>query len=157
MTLTKQQWEKIQNDLTSPWGSAFLRCDGYLLVARVEQSKMKLVIAVYINGIVSGKHYWSGKPSETEQMPDITRRFWALCKKGVSARDKRFNERVFGKRECKKRGLNDGFMYTVPFFNTAGSFIRHIKKHNEQIEVLSVDEYSAAMAELKETEGNAAE
>lgn len=154
MNPTKQDWRTVQDELSSPYGMVFLRCDGYLVGAHVEQSKMKLIIAVYINGVMSLKHQWTGKESEIGNMTDISRRFWCWHKKNRSTREIKLNERIFGKRECKKRGLNEGFIYTVPYFSSPGSFINHIKKHNEQIEILSFDEYTAARDQLKETESN---
>lgn len=157
MAPTKQQWEKIQDELSLPYGQAFFRCDGYLIHAYVQQSKMKLVIAIYTNGVMSGKHQWTGKESQISQMNEVSRRFWCWHKKAPSAREKKQNERIFGKRKCQERRINEGFIYTVPYFNSASAFIRHIKKHNEQIEVLSLDEYHATRDQQREMECDATE
>ncbi len=157
MTPTKQQWQEIQDALSTPYGSAFLRCDDYLLYASVQQSKMKLVIAIYTNGVMDGKHQWTGKESQISQMNEVSRRFWCRHKKVPSAKEKKKNERLFGKRYCQEKGINEGYVFTVPYFNSASAFIRHIKKHNEQIDVLSLDEYTAARDQQRETECDATE
>lgn len=52
-TLTKEQWATIENELSSPWGSARLLIDGYqitLEVRRVSKSAIRYEIAVFVNG-----------------------------------------------------------------------------------------------------------
>lgn len=148
MQPTKQQWEKIKKDLSYHYGSAYLKCDDYLVSASVEQSKMKLVIFIYINGCFSGKNVWHGKESDLEQMGDIARRFYCLSTKGPNAKIIALNLKIFGKKECLKKGYNDRSCYTWPQFRTAGAFIAHLKKHNPSIEVLDFETYKQALDAL---------
>ena len=157
MKPTKQQWDEVKRVLSGRYGAAYLRCDGYLVCAAVEQDKMKLVIMVYVNGYFRGKDVWTGKERDLDKMGDIARRFYCLGSKGPSAKKIALNKKVFGAKWCKENGINDRHYYSWPMFRTPGAFIAHIKKHNEQIEILSSDEHSAAIAQLKETAGNAVE
>lgn len=51
MKLTKEQKEKLGDDLTSPWGGVRLICDGYRIALVVERVKPMLFrVVTYING-----------------------------------------------------------------------------------------------------------
>lgn len=154
MTPTKQQWDKIKQDLSSPYGSAYLKCDDYLISAQVEQSKMKLVVGVYVNGWFRGKDVWIGKESKIGEMSDIARRFFFLQRKGVPAKVVALNIKIFGKRKCKEKGYNEATLWTFPAFKTPGAFIAHIKKHNPSIEVLDFQAYKNLKDALPEETEN---
>lgn len=126
-TPTKAQWDEVRLKLSGPYGSAYFKCDDYLINAEVSQSKMKLIIGVYVNGWIKGKWYWTGNERDISNMSDIARRFYCL----------RY-----------KRGINDRFCYASPQFNTPGAFITHLKKHNPSIEVLDYPTYQKGLDAL---------
>ncbi len=146
---TKAQWEEIKNALSHPYGMAYFKCDDYLVSARIEQSKMRLVIAVYVNGYIRGRWTWSGKACHLNEMPEIPRRFYFLSKKHKTAKEIDLNNKIFGKKRCKVEGINDPLCHALPWFNTAGAFVAHLKKHNTSIEVLDCERYQQLLVELQ--------
>ena len=147
MNPTKEQWAAIKKDLSRPYGSAWLCCDGYLVSTQVRISKMKLYIEVYVDGFIKGENQWTGKESKVSEMNDISRRFWCWKKHLPKAKDIKLYEAMYVKRECKKRGIYEAMIYTTPYFASPSSFIAHIKKHNKAIEVLDYNSYRTALAE----------
>lgn len=147
--MTKGQWDDLKSRVNTMFSGVFLLCDGYLVSARLERNKMKLYIAVFVNGYMKGKDCWSGKKSEVEQMSDIARKFHSRKIVRQPAKEIKQWEAILGKRECKKRGIYDGRIYTVPYFASAAGFIAHIRKHCQSIEEISYDEYQQRLAELE--------
>ncbi|MDI1231358.1 MAG: hypothetical protein PSU93_09435 [Methylobacter sp.] len=145
---TKQQWDEVKDNLTSPYGRAYLRCDSYLIAAMIEQHKMTLLVAVYVNGWFRGSEIWHGKESDMDKMGDIARRFYCLKSTGPSAKKIASDKKIFGAKWCKERGWHDRSYFTFPRFRTPGAFIAHIKKHNESIEVLDYETYKEALNAL---------
>ncbi len=146
--LTKAQWEQIKEKLSCPYGVAYFKCDDYLIHASVVQSKMRLIIEVYVNGWINGKYWWSGKESNIGEMHEIAKRFYCLKKKGPSATTIARDIKIFGKKRCREKGWHEAILFATPWFNSPGSFITHLKKHNPSIEVLDYETYTAALDAL---------
>lgn len=142
---TQEQWAEVERKLSTPFCSVYFLIDGYAVATQVERDKMRLVIAVYVNGKMTGKDMWHGRESEIDKLPDLARRFYALKSRGRSAKEIKQYERAFGKRETRRLGIYDRFFYSLPFFSTPGAFIRHIKKHNQGIQIVDYAAYKAAM------------
>lgn len=67
--LTKEQWAKVESDLSHSYGSVKLRCDGHEIHATVEREKgLRYVVAVYIDGWIKGE-WFKGEPEHV-------RKFW---------------------------------------------------------------------------------
>jgi hypothetical protein len=148
-------WKKIKEKLSGRFGSVYLRCDGYLIAAHLEQVKMKLQIVVYVNGYIKGQWWWYGKESEKNNMGDIARRFYCLKLTRQRKSEKEYiklMEKLDGKRECKKAGLYDRRLSAAPWFSTPGAFIAHIKKNNKTVEVLDYPAYKSLLDELEKSE-----
>jgi hypothetical protein len=145
-------WQKIKQDLSVPFGCVHLRCDGYLVCAVVRQSKMKLIITVYVNGYIEGESIFTGKESNKDKMSDIARKFYflrlvrqdAYIKKQIKAMEK-----LYGKRKCKEKGLYDRHIQAVPWFSTPGGFVAHIRKHNESVEIIDWDTFDRELEAMK--------
>lgn len=148
MKPTKQQWDEVKNGLSGVHRSVHLRCDGYLIDATIQRDKMKLVIAVYVNGWVRGKDIWSGKESDLDKIGDIARKFFCLKSKGPSAKTIAREKKIFGAKFCKEKRWHERHYFALPCFSTPGAFIAHIKKQNESIEVLDYETYREAMNAL---------
>jgi hypothetical protein len=142
---TKQQWDEVKRELSTPYYSVYFLIDGYAVAAQVQIDKMRLVIAVYVNGYMKGQDIWHGRESEIDKLPDIPRRFYAIKRKGRSAKEIKQYERAFGKRKTKEMGIYDRFFCTLLYFSTPGAFITHIKKHNQDIQIVDYDTYKAAL------------
>lgn len=152
--LTKAQWEDIKNELSMPYGRAFFKCDDYLILAEVQQSKMKLQIVVYVNGWLKSEWCWHGKEKTIDQMPEIAKRFYCLKKKGPSAKTIAKDHRIFGKKRCREKGWHEPTLSAIPWFSAPGAFIAHLKKHNPSIEVIDFEAYKAARDALPVDESN---
>ena len=135
--------------LSGRYGSCLLRVDGFLVNAEIAQLKMKLVIAVYVNGSIDFKHHWHGKESEVGEMNEVARRFWCRRTHGRSAKDIKSVEKIFGKRECKRKNFYDRYVYTSPYFNSPGAFLKHIATHNESVELIDYDDYRVELEKQK--------
>jgi hypothetical protein len=152
MQLNKQQWEDVKQQLSSSYGRCYLLCDGYVVCASIQRNKMKLVVAVYVNGDIKGSDHWSGSDSDIEQMGDIARKFWNLKSMGRPVKEIAKWEKIYGKREAKKMGIYRRHCYTMPYFSAPGTFITHLKKHNESIELVDYEVYQAAIDALPKEE-----
>lgn len=157
MKPTKQQWEGVKGGLSGVYGSVYLRCDGYLITGTIQPDKMKLVIAVYVNGWMKGADIWHGKESDLDKMGDIARKFFRLSRRGCPAKEIARYKKAFGAKYCKEKGIYDKTCFAFPSFSTPGAFIAHIKKHNESIEVLDNETYDQALAALPVEVTHAAE
>lgn len=151
---TKAQFDDVKADLERTYGAQYLLIDDYLISAQTTQSGMKLVIAVYVNGWIRGEWLWGGKQSELAQMPEISRRFYALRVSSLySAKEIKEWEGIYrSKAKAKAAGIYQKWCTVRSYFSTAGAFITHIKKHNDSIEILSYEDYQAAIALLPTSE-----
>jgi len=152
---SKAQFDALEADLWRVYASQYFRIDGYLVSACTGQVGMKVEIVVYVNGYCRGRDLWRGNEAELDQIPDIARKFQRLCSKRInSAARIKLLEKYYGKRNAEKEGVYAKHYYTWHSFSTARTFIAHIKKHNDSIEILSYEDYSEAIALLPSTEGN---
>ncbi len=149
---TKEQWEEVAEDMNSMFGSAYLKCDGYLLSTRLERDKNnRLYIAVYVNGYLRGK--WVEFVDDPEKFSDIPMRFCRhRSRQLMSSKELKFWEKLIGKRECKKKGYYKRKYYSEPYWPKPGPFIKHLKKHNTDIQILIREEYLKELELIKEDE-----
>ena len=144
---TKEQWAEIEKQLESLFSAVYLRCDGYLVyvsLKRVEKNRL---------GIVVGVNGWQFKgkwlPLRDKPMSEEARRFWFPRERAVHSRKMIMAlENLYGKRAAKEKGVYRKVMLPTPIWNSARSFIRHLKKHNESIEVIDYETYRAALDAL---------
>ncbi|MEJ1384854.1 MAG: hypothetical protein RPV21_10845 [Candidatus Sedimenticola sp. (ex Thyasira tokunagai)] len=148
---TKEQWAGIAQQLDHQYNAVYLRCDGYLIQACLERIKKSLKIGIYVNGWLKG--CWIEVVTDAAELPEESRRFWFHSKRQpMKAKELKAWEKLIGKRECRKRGYYTPRIIPYPYWNSANSFIRHLKKHNESIEILDHETYSAAMEEMRKEE-----
>lgn len=143
---TKEQWDEVKNELSKSFGSVYFLIDGYYVQACIERDKMRLVVAVYVNGYMKSQDMWFGKERDVDNMTEIARRFYCLKSTAFrSAKDIKELEKLLGKRECKKKGFYDKWLKVLPWFSTPGAFITHIKKHNEDIQIVDYETFKVAL------------
>lgn len=68
-TLPKEVREKLIEDLSGPFGSVHLDCDGYRISLQVrmkDKSGMRYVVCLFVNGVFEGK-WVHPEPSHPEQ------------------------------------------------------------------------------------------
>ena len=70
--MTKEEWESVEHKLLYPGEGVHLKVDGYDVTLRVLIDKMKMVIAVYVDGRIKAE--WLVKDC------DIRRRFYQRSK-----------------------------------------------------------------------------
>lgn len=149
------QWAELEQQAGKLFESISLRCDGYLVSTRWERSGKvgnRFVLVPYVNGYVRGK--WAQAVDDPADLPEESRRFWRLTTLRLfsPAKIKRL-EKTLGKRYCKRMEVYKVEYIPMPSFATAGAFLRHIKKHNQTIEILTVEEYRAAIDPLPKEPG----
>jgi hypothetical protein len=149
---TKTEWAGVASTLVQIYEFVHLRCDGYLVSASLERTgRNTLQIVVYVDGTSRGA--WVQRAEKPEEIDDIPRRF---CRLGRRSRMKKKEleiwEKLDGKRKCRELGRYDPIYTTSPLWNSPAAFIRHLKKHNREIEILTPQEYESAMKAKKETE-----
>ncbi len=143
---TKEQWDEVAEKLDRQFNGVYLRCDGYMVFASLVRLKMKLVIEVYVNGYFKGE--WFGRDDE---MSEEARRFWRPSVRArYPAKYIKLCEKLDGKRKCKKKGIYDKYTWPVPYWNRPRPFIRHLIKHNENIEIIDRETHEAGIKALKE-------
>jgi len=60
--MTKEEWDKVEKSMNSPWGRISLICDGYRLTLETGLYKRTLSTMVYVNGEWKGA--WFGTDCE---------------------------------------------------------------------------------------------
>ena len=62
--MTREDWKKAE-ELVNAGRSALLRIEGRIITLRLERTKMKLVVGVYVDGAIKG--IWYTSESEHEE------------------------------------------------------------------------------------------
>jgi hypothetical protein len=149
---TKQQWDEIAEEMDRLFGSVFLRCDGYLVSTQLQRDQNnRLHIWVYVDAQIKGA--WIEIVDDPDQFSDVPKRFYRhSSRQRMSAKQLKGWEKIIGKRACRKRGYYDRRYISSPAWNKPMPLIRHLKKHNTNIEVLTYDEYKVALDAKREAE-----
>lgn len=132
MKLTKEQKAELAAQLSTPWGTVELICDGYRVALEVQRMKggMTYRVMTYVNGSFYG-HWVSGSAEFPEQK---------FLRKSVrplySAAEKAKYEKVFGKRHVAKdaRYSKTLTMY-MPDWASGKAVISHLCKVCESVEI----------------------
>lgn len=151
-TLSKEQLNELEEKIDKGTQAVNFKADGYLVAPRLERLHNKLIVAVYINGFISGKDAFFGKLSTKAKMTDIARRFHCLHKKHISKKAAQLNIEIYGKRTVSANKLNEPYISTTPWFSSAKKFLAHLQANNQDIEVLDIDTYNALLAAQKDNE-----
>lgn len=143
--ITKAEWAQIENDISRSYVDVEFTYKGFkLTVNRVRVSESKTELVVYINGRIN--HGWSTahidwvKVSEElkSQVPPILADVWRERTKSLyTAKEIKEQEKIWGKRECKKMGIYTKYHYYEPFFSKASVLVRQFKKL-DGLELVSV-------------------
>ena len=129
--MTKEEWAKIEDKLSSPFGYVKLKVDGYNVIVEVRQDKpLHNVLAVFINGEFKPK--WCCEDCEER------RRFCCKHKKSLLTAQQRKQlkrERKAVREEVEKQLT----VYTYyPFWNSFRSMKAHFIKNNKSIELIEL-------------------
>jgi len=132
MKLSKEQQAVLVQQLSSPWGSVRLMCDGYrvdLQVARA--SGMTFRVMTYVNGTFKG--LWCSD-SEVHPEQNFLRK---SVKPLVSAAKRAKAEKVFGKRAvAKDEYFQKKIVFFMPDWASGKAAISHLCKVCESVEIV---------------------
>lgn len=144
---SKAQWDEIAERLDQLYGAIYLRCDGYLVGAMLGRvGTNHLAITVTVNGWTL-KGEWL--PLYGREMSEEARRFWRPKRRQkMSLRQLKLYEKLYGKRECQRRGYYEPTVWPMPLWLRPRPFIAHLKKNNQRIEIIDSETYYAAVKAL---------
>lgn len=125
--MTKEDWESVERKLCYPGAGVHLKVDGYAVTLRVMTIKMKMVIAVYVDGYIKAE--WIMKDC------DIRRRFYQCRKHSLltaAGKKKLAKERKSVQKTVKEQTTYYSF---TPHWASFRSLKCHFIKNNESIEI----------------------
>ncbi len=128
--LTKEQWELIEQKLSGSFGFVDLMIDGYKITLLLQRVRMRLVIAICVNGKFEMSH-------NLTEGTDIQRRFWCPRKKYIHSAKyrKSFKRMRKSLRESLEHDANRTWTYYWPWWNSFRSLKAHLIKNNQSIEL----------------------
>lgn len=129
--MTEDEWAKVERALSSPYGAADLRVDGFEVALRVERlRKLQYTIVVYVNG--SWKGTWLRTDCEER------RRFFRQVRRSFMTRTRYENWRkAFGKKRADAERAQARGAYWLPDWTSFGALRRHMVKNNASIELVN--------------------
>ena len=131
--LSKEDIEKIESEMSFPFGCVVLRCDDDTVTIRVERVKPRRYnLMVYVNGWFKGE-FLKPDAKENRFYRPVKARFYKPTERSKIIR-------VFGKREAAKQfpKLDATFTYWVPTWNTPKPMLRHFSRVSKTILLVSV-------------------
>lgn len=129
--MTPEQWKELEQTLSSSYGFAKLKIDGYNITLNVEPYKgLRSCIAVYVDGKM--------KMENITNDSDIRRRFYCKHTKQLFKIDKKKAARM---TKAEKKALDELRKETVyehyePWWTSFRSMKSHFIKNNASIELL---------------------
>lgn len=126
---TKEQWEQVARKLDNLFDSAVLICDGYTVKAYLRRvASNRLAITVYVNGWFKGE--WLTRKSDGTFHNEAVKFF---------RKSERYVYNTKQRKALKKTGIDveKKFVFYYSHWNSARSFISHLKKTNTDIEILN--------------------
>ncbi len=132
--LSKEDFERIQRELSTPYGMVDLDCDGYKIAVRIQQVKsLSYAPMVYVNGVIKGEWYRGDCEEAKRFMCQRNRSVYTQKNKAGILKD-------FGKRGAKKYfpNLDDKHTYYVPYWRSVAAMLRHFCRTNESVSIVSL-------------------
>ncbi|KDB09493.1 hypothetical protein LIG30_1465 [Burkholderia sp. lig30] len=131
--LSKQDIQRIDSELSFPYGCVVLRCDGDTVTIQVQRTKpRRYELMVYVNGWFRGE-YLKPDAKENRFYRPVTVKRWKPSQRAQIIKD-------FGKRRAAKvfPDLDATFTYCMSSWTSSGSMLRHFARNNESIILVSV-------------------
>ncbi|MDY0164643.1 hypothetical protein [Desulfobotulus sp.] len=140
--MKNEDWKRVEQALSAPYGSATLMCDGYELTLFVFHTKMRLEIAWYVNGKFRAE--WLMEDT------DIRRRFARQSERRIhkgkhTAKDKALMKRIGMDLDAKIQVYSWGW-------KSPGALIRHLKKTCQAVVLLEINHYPLEDADAQVSE-----
>lgn len=139
MKLSKEQRDKVINDLSYPWGRADLMCDGYRVTLSVERAKgMPYRVMTYVNGRFEGA--WMFPKEECQEAKFMRKVVRLVC----SPKHKREMEKIMGKRRVAKDPYySKTLTHYMPDWASGKAALSHLCKVCDSVQV--IDPQAAAV------------
>lgn len=136
MSITKDQWAEIEQQLSGFFGRVELLCDGYKINAEVKGiAPMRQGIVVYVNGYVRGE-WMKGEAEEARKFHREMKRYLFPAKARAEAAKKAKNRRFPADlREMFQRHATASVSTWAPYWTNAKAFTRHLRKTCTDISV----------------------
>lgn len=141
------QWQQLKENLSGCYGQEFMNCDGYFIGISVMQDRRKLVIGISVDGFINFSDAQIINEDQKDDLPEKIKKFYYLRNVPWDKKITQMYEKMYGKRECKRRGVYKKRYLPWPFFNTPGAMITHLKKHCENIVIIDYEKYQSGLAE----------
>lgn len=137
MSLTKEQWQAIEERLSHPWGSVELKVPGHVLTIQVRQIKpLRYAPMLFVDGVFKGE--WTSAKCEDP----IAQRFYPLRSRAMVPRQeaeaqyKRL-KRVFPEKEARLLSRIDArYSWRDSTWSTARAICTFLKKSEPEIQWL---------------------
>jgi hypothetical protein len=134
MKLTKEQKDKLADELNMPWAGVHLLCDGYRVSLQVQRSKGSMVYRVmtFVNGVFRGE-WVSGTETHPEQK-FLRKSVRLLCSPAQKAKA----EKAFGKRWVAKDPYYTAKLTLfMPDWASGKTAISHLCKVCDSVEIIT--------------------
>lgn len=131
--LSKQEVERIDTELSYPYGCVVLRCDADTVTIQVERTKPRRYdLMVYVNGWFKREYLNEGTPENRFYRP-VTVRAYKPAERARIVKQ-------FGKRRAAKYfpDLDKTGTYYMPSWTTPAPMLRHFARRNLSIALVSV-------------------
>ncbi|RQV04180.1 hypothetical protein DF039_34295 [Burkholderia cenocepacia] len=131
--LSKEDLEKIDTELSFPYGRVELRCDGDTVAVVVQQTKPRRYdLMVYVNGWFRGEYLSESAPEH---------RFYRPTKISAYTPSQRAKiEKQFGKRNARKYfpNLDKTTTILMPTWRAPTTMLRHFARVSQSVALVSV-------------------
>ncbi|WP_136414791.1 hypothetical protein [Herbaspirillum sp. ST 5-3] len=142
MQITKEQWTKVEAELSRIYGYVKMKCDGYELTLEVSPvAALQCGIVVYVNGQFKGKWLIEDCEERRRFLRPVERFLWGTKQRAG------FLKIYGGKRAPKKEveRINEKITAYYSHWTSVTALRRHLKKNNHDIQLLSVGEEVIAL------------
>lgn len=142
---TKEQWQEVEKQLSRLFDGVYLRCDGFVVYASLVRASInRLGIRLFVDGVLAGAWFLS---AEDGTYPEQAVRFYRpVDKTRYPPKFVKAMEKAIGKRRCRADGYYDKRRYYMTTWGTPAAFIRHLKKHNDHIQVIDRETHDREVA-----------
>lgn len=135
---TKDQWQRIEQQLAGPFGRVELKADGYSLVLVVTPYKeLKYCIAVYVDGWIKGE-WLKGEAPEAKKFCQERRRWLYPARKREEAKQALKSRRLAFMRDHYKSVAECQISTWSPHWLSAKLLTRHLRKTCTDIAIVSL-------------------
>lgn len=141
--MTKEFWLEFEKKLSGCYGYAYLKCGTDKLTFEVANSKMKLVIQVYINGVIRGGE------TEENQAKYWNKKTESVYPKSFIQSQSKLMKKCYYKKELteKLERLNKKIVYYLPGFSSFSSLKSQYKSRNLELRFMTQEEINQERAD----------